>query len=164
MLCGCHDSYIAVRFMNPTQEHRDAFTELCQDLGLAILLGQKVQFALAHYYAISKGNLANWSLNQRRESVSHHLGKPLGHVIAAVKKDVPLEADLTNLTETFLKKRNWLVHSFDEEATEFLVKGEKFPEYTAEMRAISDLALMVMQHLDEVRKKLIPIETKALGD
>ena len=33
-------------------EEPEKFKELCEKVGLALMLGQKVQFALAHYYSV----------------------------------------------------------------------------------------------------------------
>ena len=112
--------------MSITPEFADGFSSLCQEIGLAVLLSQKVQFALAHYYALSIAKPKGWKKNEMKESIAFHLAKPMGTVVTAIRKEAPLEAALAAKVSEFLKARNWLVHKFDQEATPALSQEQMF--------------------------------------
>lgn len=133
-----------------------AFAALCHEIGLAVLMAQKVQFALSYYYALSVAEANLWKRSEINASITSHLGKPMGNVVRSISKYAPLEPQLAGKVQTFLASRNWLVHKFDEEATPDLSHGRKFPEYTEQMRAISACALDIMQELDVIGKRLVP--------
>ncbi len=134
----------------------DRFRELCEKIGLALLMGQKVQFALAHYYATYQIVKNGMSKEDARKSIETHLSKQMGIVVGSIEKDVPLEHDIFEKVKAFKCRRNWLAHDFDEEATPFLAKGERIPEYIATMEGICSEAYELMQQLDTVSNSLVP--------
>ena len=73
-----------------TSAKPDRWEELCHDIGLALLLGQKVQFALAHYFGVHQGVRAGWNKSQIEEEIRFFLSKPMGVVVAEIKKSAPL--------------------------------------------------------------------------
>lgn len=133
-----------------------AFAGLCYEIGYAVLMAQKVQFALSHYYALTMAKSNDWNDSDVEASIASHLGKPMGNVVKSISKNAPLEPQLAEKIQTFLASRNWLVHKFDEEAMPDLFHGRKFPEYTERMCAISVCALDIMQELDVIGKRLVP--------
>jgi hypothetical protein len=135
----------------------ERFDELCGSVGLALMLGQKVQFALAHYFAVYHSVHEKWNKAKMEEIVDFHLSKPMGVVVAAIKKQAPLEDDLAEKIRAFKELRNWLAHDFDQEATPFLTKGQKVPEYIERMNEVCAKATEVMVMLGEVGEKLIPV-------
>jgi hypothetical protein len=135
----------------------ERFDELCERVGLALMLGQKVQFALAHYFAVYHSVHEKWNKTKIVESIDFHLSKPMGIVVAAIKKQAPLEDNLAEKVRAFKEHRNWLAHHFDQEATPFLTKGEKVPEYIDRMNEVCAKATEVMVLLGEVGEKLIPV-------
>ena len=135
----------------------EQFQELCELIGVAVLMAQKAQFSLAHYYAAFHMVHSGWSKEQAKKSIADHLSKPMGAVVGAIEKDASPGDDLLERIKALKAQRNWLVHTFDEEATPFLVQGERFPEYCERMATIHNEALSVMQELDAIGEKLIPI-------
>jgi hypothetical protein len=142
--------------MGITPRFADGFTSLCQEIGLAVLLSQKVQFALAHYYALAVAKPKGWKQAQVKESIALHLSRPMGTVVKAIREEAPLETALASEVEAFLKARNWLVHTFDQEATPELSQGKMFQFYAERMQAISVSADQIMRHLDTVGSKMFP--------
>lgn len=132
----------------------DQFRELCEKVGLALLMGQKVQFALAQYYGTYQAVRNGWSRERVTESVKKHLSQAMGNVVAAIQLDAPLDAELFGKVCAFKGRRNWLAHDFDEEATPFLTQGQRIPEYIGQMEGISIEACALMQELDTVGSDL----------
>lgn len=139
-----------------TPQEPDRFRELCEKIGLALLMGQKVQFALAHYYATYQIVKNGMSKEDARKSIETHLSKAMGNVVGSIEKDAPLEHDIFEKVKEFKRRRNWLAHDFDEEATPFLVQGERIPDYIATMEGICNEAYELMQQLDAVGNALVP--------
>jgi hypothetical protein len=141
-----------------TEEPED-FKELCEKVGLALLLGQKVQFALAHYYSVYHIVNSGWSKEQAKDSVNFHLSKPMGRVVLSIKNDAPLNDELFEVIDAFKISRNWLVHDFDEESTPYLSKGERFRYYIEAMEQNCRNAGTLMNRLNEVGEQLVPVGT-----
>ena len=139
-----------------TPREPDRFRELCEKIGLALLMGQKVQFALAHYYATYQIVKNGMSKEDARKSIETHLSKPMGNVVGSIEKDAPLEHDIFEKVKAFKCRRNWLAHDFDEEATPFLAQGERIPDYIATMEGICSEAYELMQQLDALGNSLVP--------
>lgn len=135
--------------------------ELCHDIGLAVLLAQKVQFALAHYFACHQCVRAGWNKVQAQEKIDFFLSKPMGVVWRETKELTPLPDDLTSEIERFKSDRDWLVHKFDEESTRFISRGERIDEYIGRMEAISAQAQDIMLKLDSVGNELM--QEKGIG-
>ncbi|MGN6225752.1 hypothetical protein [Pseudoxanthomonas sp.] len=132
------------------------FRELCEKVGLALLMGQKVQYALAHYYGTYQAVRNGWSFEQATNSVQEHLSRAMGNVVGAIERDAPMDAELFGKVRAFKDRRNWLAHDFDEEATPFLSRGQRIPEYIGKMEDISIAARALMQELDAVGARLVP--------
>ena len=129
--------------------------ELCHDIGLAVLLAQKVQFALAHYYACHQCVRAGWNKTQAQEKIDYFLSTPMGVVWREVKNQTPLPDSLTTQIEAFKTDRDWLVHNFDQESTRFISRGERIDEYISRMEAISAQAQDIMLKLDAIGDELM---------
>ena len=129
--------------------------ELCYDIGLAVLLAQKVQFALAHYFACHQAVRAGWNRNRIEEKVRFFLSKPMGVVVGEIKKHTPLPDALSSQVDQFKADRDWLVHSFDEESTLHISRGERFDHYISRMEAISAQAQTIMLALDPIGDDLM---------
>lgn len=132
----------------------EGFSSLCEMTGLAMMLGQKVQYALAGYFAIYSGAKLGATADAVKAQMTSHLSKPMGAVIGDIEKRAPLPSEIWKKVQSFRDERNWLVHDFDEEATPHLAAGEKIPDYTARMESIAQAALELMQLLDGVGKDL----------
>lgn len=132
------------------------FRELCEKIGLALLMGQKVHFSLAHYYATYQVVNNLLTPDKMFENIQRHLSKPMGIVITSIEKGAPLANELFDKIKAFRDRRNCLVHDFDEESTPFLAKGERFPEYTEKINSICNEALELMQDLGAVGGTLVP--------
>lgn len=139
-------------------EEPDDFSELCQKVGLALMMGQKVQFALAHYYSVYHIVNSCWAKEKAKEKIDFHLSKAMGVVVDSIEKNAPLDADLFQEVKRFKESRNWLAHDFDEESTPYLAKGEKLQYYIQKMDDISLQASALMQRLHDVGEKLVPID------
>jgi len=133
------------------------FKELCEKVGLALMMGQKVQFALAHYYSVFHIVNSGWSKEKAKEKLSFHLSKPMGEVVNSIKKDAPLCDGLFRRVIEFKIQRNWLAHDFDEESTPFLSQNQKFDYYIEKMEQIAIQATNVMIELNEIGEKLVPL-------
>jgi hypothetical protein len=132
------------------------FRELCEKFGLALLMGQKVQLALAHYYARYQFVKNGMSEEDARKSIEIHLSKAMGAVVGAIETDAPLEHGIFERVKAFKCRRNWLAHDFDEEATPYLAQGERIPDYISTMEAICTEAGELMQELNAVGNSLMP--------
>ena len=139
------------------QEEPEQFKELCEKVGLALMMGQKLQFAIAHYYSVYHMVTSKRSKENAKNKISYHLSNPMGVVVNSIERDAPLDAELFEEIIKFKKERNWLAHDFDEESTPFLTQGQKFEHYIAKMESITVQAHNVMLKLNEVGDKLIPI-------
>ena len=135
----------------------EQFQELCRSIGIAVLMAQKVQFALAHFYATHHIVHTKWSKTDVQESISRHLSGPMGYVVAAIEKEALLTDSLRGKIGSFKDQRNWLVHTFDQEATPFLAQGQRFPEYVQQMEDIYHSAVDVMNELDAIGENLVPV-------
>ncbi|GMV32130.1 MAG: hypothetical protein AMXMBFR59_42550 [Rhodanobacteraceae bacterium] len=132
------------------------FSELCERVGLAMMLGQKVQYALAGYFATYSRVHRKVSVEDARAQMEKHLSRTMGHVIAAIQASAPLPDGVWEKVKAFQDERNWLVHHFDEEATPFLSRGERIPEYLTRMESIARSAVELMELLDAEGKNLVP--------
>lgn len=140
----------------PVSEH---FEELCEKIGLALMLSQKVQFSLAYYYAVYHITKYNWSKVQAKESIKYHLSKPMGTVVRDTEKAAPFENTIAEKVRNFKSLRNWLAHDFDEEATPYLSQDQRFPEYIAKMDEIARKAYELMLDLQTVGEKMVPVDS-----
>lgn len=136
----------------------EGFDDLCCNIGLAILIAQKVQLALAKYYAAFMATRHGWNNEQRNDSLSCHLKSTLG----AVVKDISRKAHMRDLLGelwwdvlTFKDDRNWIAHNFDEEATPFLAKGRRIPEYAERMHQIAESGHAIMRAMESIGDALI---------
>ncbi|HBA67345.1 MAG TPA: hypothetical protein DCZ48_14430 [Methylococcaceae bacterium] len=135
------------------------FQKLCGRIGLAIMLGQKVQYALAGYLATYSRVHAGDSVEAANAQLNLHISKPMGVVISAIERTAPLPKDLWEKVKFFQAERNWLVHDFDQEATPHLVRNEQIPEYIARMESIAGLASYLMQALNDLGEALVSAGT-----
>ncbi len=133
----------------------ERFEILCHDVGLALLLGQKVQFALTYYFCVHQAVRFGWKKSQMDEKVRLFLSKPMGVVISEIKKQAPLPDDLSNKVDKFKADRNWLVHYFDEESTPYISRGEKIDDYICRLEQIVQDAQTIMFELDEIGDALM---------
>lgn len=148
----------------------ERFEILCHDVGLALLLGQKVQFALTYYFGVHQAVRAGWKKGQVDERIRRFLSKPMGVIISEIKKHAPLPEKLSNKVDKFREDRNWLVHNFDEESTPYISRGEKIDDYISRMEHIAQDAQEIMFALDKVGDTLMiekgvdPKEVKRIAD
>jgi len=162
------NSMFGHKMMIPPKPER--FEILCHDIGLALLLGQNVQFALAHYFSVSHAVRAGWNKSQLQQKIRHYLSIPMGAVVSDIKQKAPLPGDLTAKVDEFKASRNWLVHDFDEEATPYIWRGLKIDDYIARMGQIANSAMEIMNELDEIGDELMrekgvdPLEIKRISE
>lgn len=135
-------------------EQPEGFATLCEMTGLAMMLDQKVQYALAGYFATYSRAKLGATADAAKDRMASHLSKTMGTVIGDIEKHAPLPPEIWEKVKSFQTERNWLVHDFDEEATPHLAAGEKIPDYTARMQSIAQVALELMQLLDGIGKDL----------
>ncbi|MDA3916476.1 MAG: hypothetical protein PF690_05855 [Deltaproteobacteria bacterium] len=145
------------------QEEPEKFKELCEKVGLALMMGQKLQFALAHYYSVFHMVHSKWSKEKAKEKISFHLSKPMGVIVSSIEKDSPSKPELFEEIIEFKKQRNWLAHDFDEESTPFLTQGERFDYYIQKMEKITIHANEIMLKLDQIGEALIPVRGWAVS-
>ncbi len=69
------------------------FKELCEKVGLALMMGQKVQFALAYYYSVYHIVNSGWNKEKAKDKIRYHLSKSMGIVVIAIENDAPLGDD-----------------------------------------------------------------------
>ncbi|MEI8602971.1 hypothetical protein P4S54_10500 [Shewanella sp. PP-He15 brown] len=139
-------------------EEPEQFKELCEKVGLALMMGQKVQFSLAYYYSVYHIVNSGWSKEQAKDCVNKHLSKAMGFIVSSIEKDAALDEQLFNEIKMFKKDRNWLTHDFDEESTPYLYKNERFEHYIQEMDRIIECASKLMHNLNQVGEKLVPVD------
>jgi hypothetical protein len=132
----------------------ERFSELCEKIGVALMVGQKVQFALAHYFALYQIVNSQWSTTKAKESIEYHLSRPMGVVVSDIEKSAPLEESISLKVKSFKAMRNWLAHDFDQEATPHLSQGNLLPEYIEKMEAIINSSEELMFELDAVGEAL----------
>ncbi|MFC1824882.1 hypothetical protein ACFL9T_19410 [Thermodesulfobacteriota bacterium] len=128
---------------------------LCHNIGLALLLGQKLQFALAYYLGVHQAVRGGLNENQLDAKVSYFLSKPMGVVVSEIKQKAPLPDFLSKNVDEFKTARNWLVHNFDEEATPHISRGQKIDEYITRMEQITQEAISIMNELDKIGDELM---------
>jgi hypothetical protein len=133
------------------------FKELCEKVGLALMMGQKVQFALAYYYSVFHMVKSGWSKEKAKEKITFHLSKPMGVVVNSIEKDAPLDQGLFLRVKEFKTQRNWLAHDFDEESTPFLSQNQKFDFYIEKMEQIAIHAQNLMVDLNKIGEQLVPL-------
>ena len=133
------------------------FKELCEKVGLALMMGQKVQFALAHYYSIFHMVKSGWSKEKAKEKAILHLSKPMGVIVNSIEKDAPLDQGLFQRVIEFKTQRNWLAHDFDEESTYFLSQNQKYDFYIGKMEQIAIHAQKLIVDLNEIGEQLAPL-------
>jgi hypothetical protein len=144
------------RCIDTAPEVSDGFDSLCKEVGLAVLMSQKVQFSLACYYAVAIGKTQKWTRADYQATIDFYLSKPMGTVVTAIANDAPLPVSLSQKVDFFRITRNWLVHDFDQEATPALSKGNGFDDYAARMRMITQAASDLMHELDAIGESLVP--------
>ncbi len=132
------------------QNKPEGFDELCYSVGLALLMGQKVQFALAYYFGVYRLVRNSWEKAKSDKKVKYYLSKPMGVVVKDIKKNAPLPDDLALKVDQFKNDRNWLVHDFDEESTPYIVVGQRIEHYIGKMEKIIKDAQQIMLDLDEI--------------
>ena len=140
-----------------SQEEPKRFSELCEKVGLALMMGQKLQFALSHYYSVFHIVNSKWSEDKAKDKIQYHLSKPMGVVVNSIETDAPLDSIIFEEVKMFKEKRNWMAHDFDGESTPFLSQGKRFDHYIAEMENITIQAHNIMLKLDEIGEKIMEI-------
>ena len=141
--------------MNQIPPEPARWKELCHDVGLALLLGQKVQFALAYYFGVYQAVRAGWNSTQVDEKIRFFLSKPMGVVVCEINETAPLRGALSSRVSTFKTSRNWLVHGFDEESTPHISQGQKIDYYITRMEQICADAQGIMTELDKIGDDLM---------
>ena len=131
----------------------EGFKVLRERVGLAMMLGQKVQFSLAGYFAATMRLKTGCSVEIAKETLAYYLSKPMGIVVSDIAKQYPLPEGLAAFVLEFKSCRNWLVHDFDEEATPYLAQGQRIEYYTAEMERAAFFAQAVIIALDNEGKR-----------
>ncbi|MBH0058751.1 hypothetical protein I6F65_17550 [Pseudoalteromonas sp. SWXJZ94C] len=135
------------------------FRELCEKVGLALIMGQKVQYSLVYFYSVYHQVNSGWSKDKSKEKANFYLSKAMGNIVNAIKKDDCLDQKLFEQVIQFKKDRNWLAHDFDEESTRFLAVNERFQHYIDVMDNITQQALLLIKNLDQVGKAMVPTGT-----
>jgi hypothetical protein len=74
-----------------SQKEPEKFKELCEKVGLALMMGQKLQFSLAYYYSVYHMVKKKWNHEKAKSKIEFHLSKPMGVVVNDIEKDAPLE-------------------------------------------------------------------------
>lgn len=143
------------KFTAPEEPKR--FRELCEKVGLALMLGQKVHFALSHYYSVFHMSRGTMSRDQAKQKLDKHLSLSMGIVVNSINTNAPLRPDVSERISEFRKSRNWLAHDFDQEATPFLARGERYDDYICKMERIATQAYEIMQDLHLVGEELIEV-------
>lgn len=136
------------------QKRTEQSKELCEKIGRAILMGQKVQFALAYYYVVFHIVNSQWSKDRAKKRIEYYLSSPMDVIMTSIEDDAPLEKELFQEIIRFKEKRNWLTHEFDEESTFSLIQGKGFELYLKIMDEIIGHANKIMKKLNEVEAKL----------
>lgn len=139
-----------------TRKNTEHFKELCEKIGLAIMMGQKVQFELAYYYSVFHMVNSEWSKEKARGRIEYYLSSSMDVIMNSIQEDAPLDEDLFREIARFKEKRKWLTQEFDEESTLPLIQGKGFKLYISLMEEIINHAKKIMEKLDEVEKKLKP--------
>ena len=139
------------------QDEPERFKELCEKVGLALMMGQKLQFALAHYYSVYHIVNSRWDKEKAKKKIDFHLSKPMGIIVNSIEQDAPLKPNLFEEIIKFKELRNWLAHDFDEESTSFLSQGQNFEYYIEKMEKITIRASEIMLKLNEVGEALVPV-------
>ena len=134
----------------------EQFQELCFKIGLAVIQGQKVQFALAYFYSVSKITQHGWTKEQGQQSIDFHLSKPMGVVVTDIEKQISVDSKILQRIKDFKDLRNWLAHDFDQESTSFLRKGERLADFTLKMDHIINESVGLMQDLDILGEMMCP--------
>lgn len=146
-------------------EEPERFRELCEKTGLALMLGQKVQFALSYYYSVFHKTHGNFTEEKVKEKLEFHLSKPLGVVVDSIEKAAPLGDELFSKVRSFQAERNWLAHDFDQEMNMFRLVNEADDEggtpdlspWISRLEKISEQACEIIAELVHVGEKLAPI-------
>ncbi|NYZ63434.1 hypothetical protein [Luteimonas deserti] len=125
------------------------FQTLCGRIGLAVMFGQKVQYALAGYFALHMRLHGGASVEDAKAQFGRHLQVAMGNVIGDIERRAPLPDDLWQKVKAFQAERNWLIHDFDQEATPALMRGEQFTRYIERMQSIATLGHEIMQALND---------------
>ncbi len=134
----------------------EKFRELCERVGLALMMGQKVQYALAYYFSVYHMVNSGWSKEEAMRKVDFHLSKPMGVIVNSIEKSAPLDGALFKKVLRFKERRNWVAHDFDDESTQYIAKGERIDHYISEMSGIVSLALELVKALNNVGEELVP--------
>ncbi len=142
------------------QDEPEQFRELCEKVGLALIIGQKLQFTLAYYYSVFHMVNSKWSKEESKEKIDFHLSKPMGIVVNSLEKEALLEGKLLTKIKEFKTRRNWLAHDFDEESMPFISQGLKFDHYITIMDNIVSDAHEIMKILGDIGEELIPVRNK----
>jgi len=137
------------------REKPERWEELCHDIGLALLLGQKVQFAIAYYFGVHMIVRAGWDKAKADDKIRFFLSRPMGVVVSEIKAQTPLPDELEKRVDQFKKDRNWLVHDFDEEATPQISRGQGIDRYISRMKQIASDAQRIMLDLDKIGDDLM---------
>ena len=133
------------------------FKELCEKIGLAMMMGQKLQFALAYYYAVFHIVNSRWSKEKAKKRIEYYLSSPMDVIVNSIEKDAPLDNELFQEIVRFKEKMDWLTHEFNQESTLPLIQGKGFEIYIKIMEKIIKHATRIIEKLNEVDKKLKPL-------
>jgi hypothetical protein len=58
------------------------------------MMGQKMQFALAHYYSVYHIVNSGWNKEKAKDKIRFHLSRPMGGVVHSKENDAPLGEEL----------------------------------------------------------------------
>ena len=133
------------------------FKELCEKIGLAMMRGQKLHFALAYYYSVFHIVNSKWSKERAKQRIEYYLSSPMEVIVNSIEKDAPLDTELFQEIVRFKEKRNWLTDEFDEESTLPLIQGKGFELYIQIMEEIINNANSIMEKLNKVNENFRPL-------
>jgi hypothetical protein len=130
--------------------------ELCEKIGLAMMEGQKLQFALAYYYVVFHIVNSKWGKEKAKKRIEYYLSSSMEIIVDSIEDDAPLDPELFQEIVRFKEKRNWLTHEFVDESTLPLIQGKGFELYVQLMEEIIKHANRIIEKLNKVHKTLKP--------
>ena len=126
----------------------ELFDELCRMIGLSLMVGQKLQFAYAHYYAIHskiERGLDDAAINS---TLKRHLKKPMGVVVSDIRDNASFPKDLSVKISEFKEDRNWLAHDLDQEIWKDIIQNKNLDLIIDRLRDTMGKAVEIMDEVN----------------
>jgi len=131
------------------------FNELCRQAGFVVLQAQLLESTLALYLATSLRLEKSEAIVQVQAALESANKKPIGTLMANIRKQFPLPLDLDDRIWNLKDERNWLVHRLHRENKSAVYSPDEAEPVFRRIAAIAQEIIAAQTELDELGDSLM---------